>query len=116
MAVKCNLLAGPGVFYLKIAFDESLRAFSPGIQMEAAALDLFHGRPEAAWIDSCALPGNATFNRLLPERRRLLTVVLAPRRPRTLLAAPVIGTARRLRDRAMGRGTGTPASALPGEA
>ena len=33
-ALKCNLLAGDEVFGFKIAFDESLSRFSPGVQLE----------------------------------------------------------------------------------
>jgi CelD/BcsL family acetyltransferase involved in cellulose biosynthesis len=103
-AVKCNLLADPGVFSLKIAYEESLGDFSPGIQMESAALTLFHTRPESAWIDSCAFPGNGTVNRLMSDRRALVTLTIARRAPRTLLAAPAIRAARRLRDRAIAGG------------
>ncbi len=102
LAMKCNLIADPGVFYLKIAYDEELARFSPGIQLEAEMLDLFHDRPASGWIDSCAFPSNDTFNRLFGERRALVTLTIAPRTPRTLLAAPTIRLARRLRDRAMG--------------
>ncbi|MCW3033075.1 MAG: hypothetical protein JWM60_1420 [Solirubrobacterales bacterium] len=101
VAVKCNLLADPGVFYLKIAYDETLQKFSPGIQMEAAAFSLFHGRAQSMWIDSCASPENKMANRLFPERRTLETVVFAQRSPRLLLAAPAVRLAQRLRDRAM---------------
>jgi CelD/BcsL family acetyltransferase involved in cellulose biosynthesis len=101
VALKCNLLADPGVFYLKIAYDETLQKFSPGIQLEALALDLFHAREQSGWIDSCAFPNNETFNRLLPERRALVTLTIARRAPATLLAAPLIGLGKRMRDRAM---------------
>ncbi len=101
LAMKCSLLADPGVFYLKIAYDEDFARFSPGIQLEVAALSLFHSREASEWIDSCAFPGNETFNRLLPERRSLLALTVARRSARGLAVIPMIGTARRLRDRAM---------------
>ncbi len=34
IAMKCNILAGPGTFYLKIAYEQSYARFSPGIQLE----------------------------------------------------------------------------------
>ncbi len=101
VAMKCSLLADPGVFYLKIAYEEDYARFSPGIQLEAAALAAFHRRAASQWIDSCAFPGNETFNRLLPERRRLVTLSVAPRTARGLAASGLIAVARRLRERAM---------------
>jgi CelD/BcsL family acetyltransferase involved in cellulose biosynthesis len=79
IAIKCNILADAGIFFLKVAYDEDYRRFSPGIQLETRMFPLFHERPKARWMDSCAYPGNETWNKLLPERRSLVTVtVLAP--------------------------------------
>jgi len=99
IAMKCNILADPGVFYLKIAYEDSYARFSPGIQLEARMFTLFHERPQALWIDSCAAPHNQTFNRLLPGRRSLVTVTIAHPSIRALAAIPLIGGARALRDR-----------------
>ena len=104
LAMKCSLLADPGAFYLKIAYEEAYARFSPGIQLEVAALAMLGERRSTAWIDSCAFPNNDTFNRLLPQRRSLITLTIADRRIGTLAAAPIIRAARQLRDRAMQRG------------
>ena len=76
IAMKCNVRAGAGSFCFKIAFDEQLARFSPGIQLELANIAAFH-RGDAAWMDSCADPTNAMINRLWAPRRRLQTLVVS---------------------------------------
>jgi CelD/BcsL family acetyltransferase involved in cellulose biosynthesis len=103
LATRCNLVADPGLFYLKVAYDEALAEFSPGIRLEVESFDLFHDRPESRWVDACSDPNNETMNRLLPERRKLVTLALVRggvRAPATLAA---IRGARSLRDRAMAK-------------
>jgi CelD/BcsL family acetyltransferase involved in cellulose biosynthesis len=99
IAMKCNILADPGVFYLKIAYEEGYARFSPGIQLEARMYTLFHERSQALWIDSCASPNNETFNRLLPGRRSLVTLTIVDSTIRACATAPIIRGARYLRDR-----------------
>lgn len=77
VSMKCNVHAGAGSFCFKIAFDEELARFSPGIQLEIANIEWFH-RGEAAWMDSCAAPTNWMINRLWEHRRRLQTLVVTP--------------------------------------
>ena len=71
IAAKCNLIAGEGVFCFKIGFDENWARFSPGRQLEAANIDIFHANPQLAWMDSCAEPTNQMINRLWPDRRTI---------------------------------------------
>jgi len=78
-AARLNLCAGEEVFCFKIAFDEALRRFSPGMQMELHLIERFHADPTAARMDSCADPGSEMFNRLWADRK-LLGGVLLPRR------------------------------------
>jgi CelD/BcsL family acetyltransferase involved in cellulose biosynthesis len=75
-AMKCNLLAGEGSFAFKIAYDEGLSRWSPGIQLEIRNIELFQASAQR-WMDSCATPDNAMINRLWPQRRPLCTVLLA---------------------------------------
>lgn len=77
LAYKCNLIATSGIFTLKIAFDHAFKAYSPGIQLELDMLNLFHEEPKREWMDSCADANNAMINRLWPERRTLVSVVLS---------------------------------------
>jgi CelD/BcsL family acetyltransferase involved in cellulose biosynthesis len=99
LAMKCNLLAGEGVFYLKIAYDERYARYSPGIQLEAATVERFHARSQASWIDSCADANNAMINRLWPDRRAILTIAAVAPTIRGLPAAPALLAARSLRNR-----------------
>lgn len=83
-AVQCNLLSGAGVFTFKIAFDESLARFSPGVLLVVDNIDRFH-RAGFAWMDSCADPQNPMINRLWQDRRALSSLALT--------APGVVGTA-----------------------
>jgi hypothetical protein len=73
IAMKCNLIAAPGAFAFKIAFDEELSRFSPGIQLELENITAFH-RSGLDWMDSCADPDNAMINRLWTGRRGIETL------------------------------------------
>jgi CelD/BcsL family acetyltransferase involved in cellulose biosynthesis len=75
VAMKCNLVAGPGIFCFKIGHDGDLARFSPGIQLELVNIERFHAG-DADWMDSCAAPDNAMINRLWPDRRRIRTLIL----------------------------------------
>jgi CelD/BcsL family acetyltransferase involved in cellulose biosynthesis len=75
-ALKCNLLAGDEAFSFKIAFDESLSRFSPGVQLEVAMVAEFHDRMPHARMDSCAAPDNEMINRLWPDRRQLVSYAI----------------------------------------
>ncbi len=99
IALKCNLLADPGIFYLKIAYEERYARCSPGIQLEAAMFALFHERSQDEWVDSCASPDNDTFNKLLPERRTLVTLAVFDPGIRTVAVGPMIRAVRYRRAR-----------------
>jgi CelD/BcsL family acetyltransferase involved in cellulose biosynthesis len=75
-ALKCNLLAGDEAFSFKIAFDESLSRFSPGVQLEVAMVSEFHDRMPHARMDSCAASDNEMINRLWPDRRPLVSYAI----------------------------------------
>jgi CelD/BcsL family acetyltransferase involved in cellulose biosynthesis len=76
VAAKCNLVAGDAVHCFKIAYDERLGRFSPGVQLELENVAAFHARPDLASMDSCAAPDNAMINRLWPDRRRIATILV----------------------------------------
>jgi CelD/BcsL family acetyltransferase involved in cellulose biosynthesis len=84
VAMKCNLLAGEGVFCFKIAFDERWTRFSPGLLLELDNIERFHAEPGLMWMDSCADPDNEMINRLWPDRRALATIALGKGLPGTL--------------------------------
>ena len=98
VAMKCNLIAGGGAFCFKIAHDERLGGFSPGVQLERENVRVFHERSEQ-WQDSCADPDNDMINRLWPDRRRLSSTVYAPRGMQSFVAQRALDSAQTLRDR-----------------
>lgn len=73
IALKCNFLSPPGGFAFKIAFDESLSRFSPGVQLELENVCLAHAQG-LQWLDSCAIPRHFMINRLWRERRAVQTL------------------------------------------
>jgi hypothetical protein len=76
IAHKCNFLAGPGSFAIKIAFDEEHARHSPGLLLEIENIRQVHARPEIRWMDSCADVPHAMLDRLWPGRRTVQTVVV----------------------------------------
>jgi CelD/BcsL family acetyltransferase involved in cellulose biosynthesis len=97
LAVKCNLRAGDEIFCFKIAYDEGLAKYSPGMQLELENMRIFHQETNARLIDSCAAFDHPMINRLWPDRRKLeiLAFTAAPVRGRVALGT--LGAAVRLR-------------------
>jgi len=99
VAMKCNLIAGDGAFCFKIAHDDRLAGFSPGVQLERENVRVFHEQRPEQWQDSCADPDNDMINRLWPDRRRLSSTVYAPRGMQSFVAQRALDSAQALRDR-----------------
>jgi CelD/BcsL family acetyltransferase involved in cellulose biosynthesis len=78
LAMTCDLAAGDTLFGFKSAYDESLRPFSPGVQLQADAFGAFDQDGRAELFDSCAEPDNEMVNGLWPDRRGIATVVFGP--------------------------------------
>lgn len=85
IAMLVNLVAPPGAFSFKIAFDEAYARFSPGVLIEIENLRALD-RPGFAWMDSCAMDNHPMIDSLWRERRSIvrLTVPLAGARRRAL--------------------------------
>lgn len=76
IAARSLLLAAPGSFVFKIAFDETLSKYSPGVLLEMEAVRRLHDASDPlhaaiAWSDSCAAPDNGPFYRCWPERETI---------------------------------------------
>jgi hypothetical protein len=84
VAMKCNVLApdGRGSFSFKIAHDEALARYSPGVLLELDNVRRLHepGRG-VAWMDSCAIPDHPMIDHLWSERRRIVYVMVGSRGP-----------------------------------
>jgi hypothetical protein len=76
IAYRCSLLAGPGSFSFKIAFDEAYARFAPGVLLHLENVRYLHSRPEIRWMDSCTSPDNSMLNHLWPDRRAMTTLVV----------------------------------------
>ena len=106
VAMQCNLIDRDVAYAFKIAYDEALAAYSPGVLLEVAGFEYFHRETPAVLADSCATPDNAFINELWPDRRRLQTLLLLTPAPHSRLVPPALraeGVARRAWRRARRR-------------
>jgi CelD/BcsL family acetyltransferase involved in cellulose biosynthesis len=72
IAMLVNFRHGDGAFSFKIAFDETLGRFSPGVLIEIANLHAVQGSPDIGWMDSCAAPDHPMIDSLWAERRTIV--------------------------------------------
>ena len=79
VAMKCNLLAKPGSFAIKICFDEDFARHSPGTHLELHNVEALYGlRDEGVlWMDSCASRRRWLVDRMWGERRPTETLLVA---------------------------------------
>lgn len=76
IAMLANLERGDEAFQLKIAYDEEWAAFSPGVLLEMAYLSHALDVRGLARVDSCARAGHPMIDRLWPDRRRIVSLVV----------------------------------------
>ncbi len=87
VAMKLNLHAAPGSFAFKIAYDQSLSRYSPGVLLELRNIEAVLDRPDGpAWMDSCADPDHPMIDHLWSERRRIACLNVAADTPGARLA------------------------------
>ncbi|MET0249996.1 MAG: GNAT family N-acetyltransferase [Sphingobium sp.] len=86
IAMLVNFRHLDGAFSFKIAFDEAMGRFSPGVLIELANLHAVQGDPAIAWMDSCAAPDHPMIDSLWSERRSIVQyrIALHGRGPRRL--------------------------------
>jgi CelD/BcsL family acetyltransferase involved in cellulose biosynthesis len=75
-AMCCNLSAGDTLFCFKIAFDESLEKFSPGMQLQHALIKLENENERIDCIDSCIDADNEMGDRIWPQRRQIASLAI----------------------------------------
>lgn len=97
VAMACNVSAAAGSFRFKIAFDEELARFSPGIHLEIGLLEAFHNG-DASWMDSCADPRNKMIHRLWAPRRQLQNLIISSSGARGAIGHGIWTAARAGRD------------------
>lgn len=79
IAMLANFRHLDGAFSFKIAIDEELGRFSPGVLIEIANLHSVLDDEVAAWMDSCAAPGHPMIDSLWAERRTIVQYRIALR-------------------------------------
>jgi CelD/BcsL family acetyltransferase involved in cellulose biosynthesis len=65
------LRSGVGAWFWKIAYDEGLARFSPGVLITLELTDALLADPSVAFVDSCATSGHAMIDHLWRERLAL---------------------------------------------
>ncbi len=85
IAMLVNFRTPPGSWSFKIAYEEALARFSPGVLIELENLQRVLGDPQVNWMDSCAVENHPMIDRLWMERRGIVQV-----------SVPLSGAARRL--------------------
>lgn len=99
LAMQCNIRGDDTLFNFKVAFDERFRTYAPGIQLELDTMRIFQAEREERVLDSCADPDNELLNRLWPDRRPVITLVVGPTGAAGRAAGRALETAHRLNAR-----------------
>jgi hypothetical protein len=76
IAMLINFKTPPGSWSFKIAYDETLARFSPGVLIELENLPRVLSDPAIDWMDSCAVQNHPMINSLWGERRSIVQVSL----------------------------------------
>ena len=74
IAMLVNFRTPPGSWSFKIAYDEALSQFSPGVLIELENLRRVLQDQEIDWMDSCAVEDHPMINSLWGERRAIVQV------------------------------------------
>jgi CelD/BcsL family acetyltransferase involved in cellulose biosynthesis len=115
VAMKINFLCSPGSFSFKIAYNESLSKFSPGVQLELENIRAMHDDPGVRWMDSCASADHPMINRLWRERTIIQHHLISTGTARGNLSVglrPALRAARRLISRPSTKSTNPPTTGL----
>ncbi len=78
IAMRVSLLAPPGSYAFKIAYDENLLKFSPGVLLELENIRRLHAMPGIEWMDSIAAPDHPLMNRVWDGRAAIASLLIAP--------------------------------------
>lgn len=107
-AYQANLLAGGTVFHYKIAYDEALRSWSPGLQLELDMVTRFHSDLAQERVDSCVDSDNRVSAQLYPDRQAVGTLLVPTGGPVGTAAVHGARALTSLRARLRSRGTPEP--------
>jgi hypothetical protein len=74
IAMLVNFNTPPGSWSFKIAYDEELARFSPGVMIELRNLERVLLNSSLDWMDSCAVENHPMIDSLWAERREIVQV------------------------------------------
>ncbi len=74
IAMLINFRTPPASWSYKIAYDERLSRFSPGVMIEIENLMRVLADPDIDWMDSCAVEDHPMINSLWAQRRQIVQV------------------------------------------
>jgi hypothetical protein len=100
IAVSLAFVCGGTAHLLKTAFDESLRAYAPGIVLEAEIVRACHEERFADRLDSASFPGGV-LDDLYPDRERIGDLLFASGAEMSASALQRVAEEERLRRAAM---------------
>lgn len=66
----------PDGYCVKSAIDQAYRKYSPGVLMEYETLKYYHQDGNFSRLDSCTAPDNELLNRLWPDRKPIMDLVI----------------------------------------
>ncbi|MGZ3410759.1 MAG: GNAT family N-acetyltransferase [Xanthobacteraceae bacterium] len=83
IAAGVVLKSGKGAWFLKIAYDETLAQYSPGVQLTLDLTEALAHDPDIEFIDSCAIADHPMIDHFWRERLQVADwmIGLDPRRP-----------------------------------
>lgn len=97
LAMQCNISGRDTLFNFKVAFDEELRRYGPGVQLDVDGMRIFHSERDEKLFDSCSDPADELVNRLWPDRLSVSTMAIGPDRPSGSLVGWALDVAYRRR-------------------
>jgi CelD/BcsL family acetyltransferase involved in cellulose biosynthesis len=77
IAAGVLLASGPGAWFWKVAYDESVARASPGVQLTLDLSEALLGDGAIEWCDSCATAEHAMIDSIWRERRTLADHLIA---------------------------------------
>jgi CelD/BcsL family acetyltransferase involved in cellulose biosynthesis len=77
IACIVTLRSGGGVWTWKIAYDESMARFSPGLQAMTDLTEALVADPAVAFVDSCAAPDHPMIDHLWHDRIAMADLIIA---------------------------------------
>lgn len=95
IAMLVNVIAPPGSFSFKIAFDENYARYSPGVLIQLENLKILD-TAGIDWMDSCAVEDHSMINSIWAERRTIVRVTVPLKGMRRALAFHVSRSLERL--------------------